>query len=227
MRTYLEPGYLMLLAALVQGAVLALLLIILPLMTSLRSLRGQKGRFATFGYFLMLGVGFMMLEMALLGRLILYLAHPIYAAAAVIAAFLIFAGVGSRLSAGWNVSEQRIRVCAGMAVVALGSLYAMGLGRWLAVSQSAPLPARFVIAALTIAPLAVAMGHLFPSGLRQLGRSVPALVPWAWAANGFASVLAAVGTPLLAMHLGFLRVGFIAAGCYLLAVLAGSRLPRP
>jgi len=225
-RTYLEPGYLMLLAALVQGAVLALLLIILPLMTSLRSLRGQKGRFATFGYFLMLGVGFMMLEMALLGRLILYLAHPIYAAAAVIAAFLIFAGAGSRLSTGWKAPEQRIRTRAGIASAGLGTLYALGLNHWLALSQPAPLPARMAIAALTIAPLALAMGHMFPSGLRQVGRAAPPLVPWAWATNGFASVLAAVGTPLLAMHLGFLRVGLLAAGCYLLAVLAGRYLPR-
>ncbi len=195
-------------------------------MTGLKAIRGVHGRFATLSYFLMLGAGFMMLEMALLGRLILYLAHPIYAAAAVIAAFLIFAGLGSRISEGWDIAEQRIRLFAGIAVIVIGVIYAVGLNYWLALTQAAPLPLRFVIASLSIAPLALAMGHMFPSGLRQLQRGAPSLVPWAWAANGFASVLAAVGTPLLAMHIGFMRVGFIAAACYLLAVLAGARLPR-
>jgi len=65
----------------------------------------------------------------------------------------------------------------------------------------------------------VAMGHVFPAGLRHLGRSGGALIPWAWAANGFASVVATVAAPLIAMAFGFSILTLAAIGCYLLAGL--------
>ena len=69
------------------------------------------------------------------------------------------------------------------------------------------------------------MGYMFPTGLRQLGGGLSVLVPWAWAVNGFASVVATVATPLLAMNFGFLMVVFLAIGCYALAGLIGRFLP--
>lgn len=225
LRAFLEPGYLMLVAAFVQGALLALLLVLLPLVLRRTPKMERPGGAAVPCYFLLLGLGFMMLEMSLLGRFILYLADPIYAASVVIAGFLVFAGIGSRISETWKAGETRVITAAGLVASGLGVLYAVGLGHWLRLTQGAELGVRLAVATATIAPLALAMGHLFPSGLRRIGRSAPAWTPWAWAVNGFASVLAAVGTPLLAMHLGYLRVGLAAAGCYLLAALLGRRLP--
>ena len=84
---------------------------------------------------------------------------------------------------------------------------------------------RFAVALIAIAPLAFAMGHLFPAGLRRLNSSAPELVPWAWAVNGCASVAAALGAPLLAMETGFGCLILLAALCYALAGLLGPRLP--
>ncbi len=67
-------------------------------------------------------------------------------------------------------------------------------------------------------------------------RLEPRLIPWAWAVNGVASVVATVLAVILAMEIGFSNVSLVAAAAYLigtltlLASLRGStarRRPRP
>jgi hypothetical protein len=223
---FLEMGYVMVVAALGQAVVAAGVLILLPLVPGLGGLRGTPRRAATVGYFLLLGAGFMLLEMGFLQKLVLYLAHPIYSAAVVITGFLVFAGLGSLLSRRWRERPARAASVAGAVVVALSLAYAFGLDAWVGLTQGQPIAVRFAIALATIAPLAVAMGHLFPTALRQVGAAAPRLVPWAWAANGFASVVATVAAPLLAMSYGFSGLTLVAIACYALAALLALALPR-
>ena len=79
---------------------------------------------------------------------------------------------------------------------------------------------------VTEAPLAIAMGHFFPMGLKRIAQSHPTLVPWSWAINGFASVVAAAAAPLLAMQFGFSLVVVVAIVCYLLAGIFFRLMPR-
>lgn len=216
---FLELGSLLLVVALIQVVVLASLMILAPLLPGLPSLQGIGGKTRTLVYFTMLGVGFMLLEIGFLQKLILYLSHPIYSAAAVIATFLVFGGLGSHMSGRWRPAPQHVATMAVVAIVALSLSYLWWLDRWLALTQSWPLGWRITNAVCTMAPLAFALGHLFPMGLRRTGETAPALIPWAWAVNGFASVVATVSAPLLAMSIGFARMTLIAIGCY---VLAGS-----
>ena len=216
---FLEIGYLMIVAALAQAIVLGVLLVVLPLAPGIGALRGYKHRAVSLGFFSLVGAGFMLLEMGFFQKLILYLAHPIYSAAVVIAAFLIFSGAGSWISRLWPLAPRRLAAAGAAAVAALGLLYMAAMDGWLGLTQSQAPPVRFIVAALTIAPLAVAMGHVFPSGLRHLGRSGPKLIPWAWAANGFASVVATVAAPLIAMSFGFTVLTVAAVACYLFAGL--------
>ena len=224
-RSHLEMGAVLLGAALVQSALLGVVLIVLPLAPGAGMIARTKGAGATLGYFLLIGAAFMLLEMGFLQKLILYLAHPIYAAAVAIGSTLIFAGLGSQLSTRWRSSPKRITTIAAIAVVALGAGYVIGLGPWLQWSQGLAMPLRTLIAAITIAPLAIAMGHLMPVGLRQIGAASPALVPWAWAVNGCASVVATVAAPLMAMTIGFTHMGLIAVGLYAFAGVMGLFLP--
>ena len=216
---FLEIGYLMIVAALAQAIVLGVLLVVLPLAPGIGALRAHKHRLASLGFFSLVGAGFMLLEMGFFQKLILYLAHPIYSAAVVIAAFLIFGGVGSWISRLWPFAPRRLAAAGAATVAALGLLYMAAMDGWLGLTQSQAPPVRFIVAALTIAPLAVAMGHVFPAGLRHLGRSGPTLIPWAWAANGFASVVATVAAPLIAMSFGFTVLTIAAVTCYLFAGL--------
>ena len=55
---------------------------------------------------------------------------------------------------------------------------------------------RATLAVGVLGPPAFLMGWMFPLGLRRFTSGDGDLLPWAWAANGFAS---AVGTPLAAL----------------------------
>jgi hypothetical protein len=225
-RAFAEIGYLMLIAALVQAAAMAAAMIILPLAPGVRAIRGEPRKAATFGYFLMIGIGFMLLEMAFLQKLILYLGHPIYSAAAVITGFLVFAGLGSQASQYWPIRSRRLGLAAGSAVAVLGLAYLVTMEHWLTPAWGLTMAGRFAIAVATIAPLAFAMGHMLPTGMRLVSRAAPALVPWAWAINGLASVVATVAAPLLAMQVGFALVMLLAVGCYLAAGALSLALPQ-
>ena len=71
----------------------------------------------------------------------------------------------------------------------------------------------FLVAALDSRPnkssltLVWMMGFPMPCALARVGEASPALIPWAWGVNGFASVLA----PLIATVVG-MTWGFRAAG---------------
>jgi hypothetical protein len=223
-RAFVELGHWMLLAALAQATILGVVLILLPLLPRAALLRRSPRRGATLGYFLGIGAGFMLLEMAMLSRLILYLAHPIYSAATVIGGFLVFAGLGSALSTRWRATPARVATIAGVVVAILAALGAWALGPWLRQTQGATLCVRWGVALLTIAPVAMTMGHLMPTALRALGATAPAMIPWAWGANAFASVVATVATPLLAMRVGFGGASLLASACYLIAAFLARRL---
>ena len=216
-RAMLELGHLMLLAAMGQAVVLAVVMVVLPLVPGVGAIRPVRGKAAAMGYFLMIGIGFMLLEIGFLQKLILYLAHPIYSAAVVISSFLVFGGLGSYLSQRWRAEGRRVAEVAALAVVGIALVYLFGMDGWLGLTQGQPVGLRAAIAAATIAPLALAMGHMFPVALRRLGASAAPLVPWAWAINGFASVVATVAAQLIAMEVGFSFLTVVAIGCYALA----------
>ncbi len=223
---FLELGYLMSVAALAQGVLGAVVLILLPLLARVRSLLSSRRKAAVFGYFLLLGLSFMLLEMGFLQKFILYLAHPIYSAAGVIGGFLVFSGLGSYCSRLWRARPKRIITLAAAAIVLLSLAYFFLLDDWLALTLGRAMPLRFAVACVTVAPLAFAMGHMFPAGLRQVSANQPPLVPWAWGVNGFASVAATVGTPLLATEAGFGHVIFLAVLCYAVAGAISRWLPE-
>ena len=75
---------------------------------------------------------------------------------------------------------------------------------------------------LSLAPLGFLMGIPFPSGLDWLRQRAPRLIPWAWAVNGCASVLASVLAALIALSAGFSWVLAAAALAY-----TGAWLARP
>lgn len=216
----------MLVAALIQAVLAGGVLVVLPLIPGIRALRSVPGRAASLGYFLAIGAGFMLLEMAFLQKLILYLGHPIYSAAVVIAGFLAFAGAGSLVSGHWPLAPRHVAMAAGAVVAAVAAVYLATADSWLGPSQSAAMGVRLLIAVATVAPLAFAMGHMLPAAMRQVSIPAGPIVPWAWAVNGFASVAATVAAPLLAMEIGFAKVILIAVACYLAAAGLAALLPK-
>jgi hypothetical protein len=218
--SYLELGFFFGLVTFVQIVVVAPLLILLPLLRV--GWAGTRRRW-TLLYFAGTGIGFITFEIVLMQRLVLYLGHPVYAAAAVLTALLVSAGLGS-LASSRLPATPRTLVAAGASVVALILLYAWGLTPALEASIGWPLPARAAAVLGLLAPPAFAMGLLFPLGLRRLTGSDHSHVAWACGIDHSLSVVATAGATLLALELGFGAVILAAAAAYAAVAVAGSRL---
>ena len=214
-------GFLIVLGSLVVAVAAACVFILLPLLlrrdvSNGRSQARAVGRLWPFVYFAGLGLGFLWVEIPLLQRFILYLDQPTYAFATVLFGVLVWSGVGS-------LASDRLRVpmaAAVSAVAALSVLYALGLPLLFDATLGLPLAGRLALSVALLAPLGIAMGVPFPRAIRTLGEHAPALVPWAWAVNGSASVVSAILATVLALSFGFTWVILGGAATYLTAAAA-------
>ncbi len=163
-------------------------------------------------YFGLIGLGFLLVEITLIQRLVLFLGFPTYALSVVLFSLLIFSGVGSALT-NRIAPRQGMTMCltAAVILIVLSSFTLQPLLRaliWL------PLGVRVVVAVLLVAPIAMSLGMAMPYGLRRLEGLYPSAVPYAWGVNGVASVLASVFGVVVAMLFGFTIAGLVAAACY-------------
>jgi hypothetical protein len=191
---------------------------------------GARGRASLFLYFALLGLGFMVLEVSSIQRLILFLAEPVYATSVVLAAFLVFAGLGSlmaqRLTTAWDptrLGRLSTSWLPFLAIALLGPLTDLGGRALWEFFAAGPLAARMALALGLLAPLAFCMGMPFPLGLQQVADTRRDWIPWCWGVNGFLSVIGAAAAPLFALAIGFRGVSLLAGGFYLLAGLTLSR----
>jgi hypothetical protein len=223
---FAEWGYVALIATLVQSVILAGLLMILPVLARAR-MTVTRSWLRLVGYFLAIGLAYLAAEVAAIQQFNLLLGHPVYAVAAVLVAFLVCSGLGSAWSDGRPAGYGWIAglVLAGMLASCAALL--LGVVQFLA---STPLLVRAVVAMLVLAPLAFVMGLPFPLGLRWLARDRVEGVAWAWAANGFASVVATPLAALIALEAGSNLLFLFAAGAYAGAAVlgrAGAEEVRP
>jgi len=214
-------GYFVLLGLLGLGTLAAVALILLPLAARGGARRG-RALVATLGYFALLGLGYLCVEIPLLQRFILFLGHPAYAMATVLFALLLFSGLGSLLS-------RRVPLWLVLTLLPLlvGG-YAVGLPALFEATLAAPLSGRLIIAVVALAPPGLLMGMPFPKGLELLERqtsatyseqsrekqSAQADIAWAWGVNGAVSVVASILAALLALSHGFSIVLGLGAVCY-------------
>jgi len=165
-------------------------------------------------YFGAIGFAFLFLEIAFIQRLTLFLGHPLYAVAVVLASFLAFAGIGSGVSEHLGERWKRA-VPATVAIAALIELTLLRLLLGLTLGMQPMIKVALSIA--LVAPLAFLMGMPFPIGLKRLSTSDAAAIPWAWGINGTASVLSSMCATLIAVHFGISAVVVSAALLYAIA----------
>jgi hypothetical protein len=186
-----------------------------------------KGRSAT--YFAALGLGFMLFEITLIQRLTLFLGFPTYSLTVTLASLLVFTGIGALLSTRTARDPRRAVPALAVAIVALGAFYRFGLTPLTDALFDAGLPLRVFVTFLVLAPLGLCLGTFMPMGLTKvasLTEHPTEYVAWGWAVNGFASVVGATLTTLLAMSFGFDLVLVLAVVVYLGALLVFRGLAR-
>jgi hypothetical protein len=204
-----------------------LLILLLPRVVLGARLPKQKGVFLFLLYFLCLGAGYILIQVALIQKFVLLLGHPTYALTVIVFSMLVASGAGSFYSRSVIAGDDTrlIRVLAGVAV--LVAALAFGAPALVAGAAAWPLLGKMALTSAAIAPAAFFMGMPFPTGLRRLEERHSPSVRWAWSLNAAASVLGSGGAIMLAIYTG-LRATLLFGGalylCALLVILAtGAR----
>jgi spermidine synthase len=144
-------------------------------------------------YFICLGLGFMLVEIPLIQKFILFLGQPLYAIAVILSSLLIFSGIGSLLSGRFLQHETQSRLCTAIfALCVILAIYVYGLSYMFNMFLGTLALWRFIIAVLLIIPLGLLMGMFFPLGIRLLEQDGPSMIPWVWGINGACSVMGSI-----------------------------------
>lgn len=183
--------------------------------------------------FIVLGVGFMLIEISLMQRFSLFLGSPVLSMAVLLSSLLAGAGMGglwsTRLMRPGETTRGIARASLWVAVIAVG--YAVVLPLILNQLLDFPFAARIGIAAALLLPLGFCMGIPFPSGIRLLQEiHMESLIPWMWGVNGLGSVLGSTLTIAVAIRFGFTEAMIASAALYLVVFAlfrtpASARLP--
>jgi hypothetical protein len=198
-------------------AALTLTCIVLPLV--LARIKLTRGDAALLGFFAAIGTGFMLIEVSMLQRLIVFLGHPIYSLSVILFVLLLAGGLGSYLST--RFSDHRLRA-AGVqvllvltAVLATAGLVTVPLITFFGDAET---PVRIAVSGLLLAAMGVFMGMAFPMGMRLAMASHRELGPWLWGINGAMSVFASVLAVVIAMALGISASFWTGVASYVIAV---------
>jgi len=206
----------LLVALLGLALVLCALLVVVPLLAPGGRRAASGGGAVAVTYFFAIGLGFMLVEVGLLQRTMLYLGHPALALSVVLSTLLVAAGLGARTTQDAALSAAALRtritwILAAVVVVAFAwpPLFRLLLGL--------PRGGRIAVAIVALAPVGFLLGQALPLALRRLAAGRPELAPWAWSVNGGASVLGSVLAMAIAINNGYTATLLAGAAAYALA----------
>jgi hypothetical protein len=196
-----------------------LLILVLPPVALKTRLPRERSVLVFLLYFVFIGVGYILVQVALIQKFVVLLGHPTYALTVIIFSMLLASGMGSyfsrRFLSGRDSRLMRTLIVVAILVGALGLVAPVvsetGIG-W-------PLTAKVLATASLIAIPAFAMGMPFPTGLARLEKRHPESIRWAWALNAASSVLGSALAIFLAIYLGLRETLLAGAVMYVLAAL--------
>ena len=198
--------------------VATLVILSLPPLVLRHSLPRAPGAKRALLYFLFIGAGYILIQVALIQKFVLFLGHPTYALTVIIFSMLLSSGLGSFLSRrliGRVVSLPAVLVFVTCAVL----LLSLVVGPISESGVALPLALKILIAVALISPVGFAMGMPFPTGLTLLEKIMPPAVRWAWSVNAASSVLGSAAAMFLAIYLG-LKLTLCIGGLFYLLALA-------
>jgi spermidine synthase len=217
-------GVLVLILVLVISVVAVLGFLILPL-----ALRTGRQSPLPLLYFVAVGLGYILVEIAFIQRFVLFLGHPTYALTVVIFLLMLSSGAGSLFSRRWLPRTEMAWMPLVLVILALIAdvfLLPRALPAWVGLAFNY----RLLVSGALLAPLGFVMGMPFPTGLRALAArpvvDVPSgatgadnAVEWAWAMNAAASVLGSVLAMVIAIQFGLTATLACGVAAYLVALV--------
>ncbi len=221
-------GVLVLAMVLVISCVAVLAFLVIPLAVRGRRKQDRPVRLL---YFVAVGLGYILVEIAFIQRFVLFLGHPTYALTVVVFLLLLSSGAGSLVSRRWMADTQRAWLPLTF-VVGVLLVYVLILPGLLNALVGLPFEAKLLVSGTLLIPLGFVMGMPFPTGLRALA-SIPVpefaaastgefqenAVEWAWAMNAGSSVLGSVLAMVIAIQFGLNVTLACGAAAYLMAIL--------
>ena len=205
---------------------LVLVTIVLPLRNALNDV-GQRLAVGGTAYFVLIGVGFMLVEIGLLQRFSVFLGHPTYSLSVVLFSLILAAGVGSLLSDSLRITSP---FSFSVWVVITGG-YLLSQAIWvpslLLSLDSETLLIRSLVSIVIITPAGLLMGYGFPTGMSFISAVDNRPTPWFWGINGAASVLASATGVACSIAYGIGATLSLGAICYLLLLPAAFVIGFP
>jgi hypothetical protein len=204
-------------AMFVAVTLLTLLCIIFPLFFTAQRFRAASVT-PLFVFFASIGMGYMLVEVSQLQRLMIFLGHPSYSLSTVLFTLLLSSGLGSYSTGNTNRWLSK-RWSAGRLLLLLAALVLFGLLTPLAAKAFAPssTPMRILVAVAILFPLGFFMGMAFPLGMMAASTRSEALTPWLWGLNGATSVLASVVAFMIVLGSGVVAAFWTGFACYVIA----------
>ncbi|HPC35931.1 MAG TPA: hypothetical protein P5268_07415 [Candidatus Marinimicrobia bacterium] len=202
---------------------LGIFLIIVPLIKVKKSIDKNRMQALIFPLkiFILIGVGFMIIEVTLFQKLILYLGSPTISLSVLLSSLLIGMGIGSffgkRIQPG--NSPKRLKIVS-LAVVIVGIFTILFcpylLNELLIYSQVL----RSIVCFVLLLPCGFFLGIPFPSALELLKLAkLDKYIPWMYGVNGSMSVLGSVLAVILSMACGYTLTFYIGLSFYFVAFL--------
>ncbi|MGD8779037.1 MAG: hypothetical protein PVH88_08780 [Ignavibacteria bacterium] len=174
--------------------------------------------------FISIGIGFMILEISLLQKFILYLGSPTIALSILLGSLLAGMGIGSFFGGKIYRDDivkrlKRISCLIVIAGVLLFIIYPLTLNELLVYG----LALRAFVCFILLLPFGFLLGIPFPTGIQMLKQNnLVKYIPWMYGVNGIFSVLGSVSAVILSMILGFTPSFFVGLSMYLIVFIISS-----
>lgn len=166
-------------------------------------------------FFCGIGLGFILIELSQMQRLMLFLGHPTYSLSVVIFALLLSGGLGSFLTQKINTSWMMLQSL--FFLLCLLSIFGFLTPHAIRSFQGSSTEVRILVAIGLLFPIGLFMGMPFPLGMRTATARSPSLAPWLWGINGATSVCASVLSTAIALNFGISAGFWTGFWCYTIA----------
>lgn len=194
-------------------AAINILVITLPLLRIKKNIKQSKLKTVTMPLliFICIGLGFMILEISMFQKLILYLGAPTISLSILLCAILVGMGIGSFSGNKlYNNNPRKRLIFISISIVITGSILFLVLPIVLEKLLAQSLIIRALTTIAAILPFGFLLGMPFPTTLQLLKETNDGgYVPWMYGVNGTMSVLSSILVVSLSMITGFTPAFFI------------------
>lgn len=207
-------------AVLIVVVALSFLCIVVPILLTAKKI-DLRGSLSLFIFFVAIGLGFMMVEISQMQRLIIFLGHPTYGLSVVLFSLLLSSGAGSGFTKRIMKPESNTPPALFLFLLLI-VIFGFGLFTPYSIHlfEGSETSIRILVAVGLLMPVGFFMGMPFPIGMRLATAQLPLVTPWLWGINGAISVCASVFAMIIALSDGISTAFWVGAASYGIAWLA-------